>query len=1013
MRTLKGVFVKKNYRLPDEFIGKFDLTIPGCANYVEFLRTLRGAEALLEVMSFGAYSHHFTVKYEVFLNGEAKKEIKYSLSKLNARIGLCLTSSIPFGRDWKVRKIGEIRFVWDKDNYDVVADMFCAQKNESGNPLYSEEEIKEMYDKVWKDTKSDGMTIVRESKVRKQFKKLYGKNLKPEDLIGKLLQYRWAGVKGTAFVAADSWMDQCTTPSGEYVYKGYDLIVENNSWKSGPTEEFYTGDIAPEFEFVAISKQKHSSNLTYQFIAALDGDVKNPEAMVQVLKKKVDANFDKIQNMLKDPDVCKAMMGMSEAGGPLEDFGIDELEMSQKSKASKVLAICDRIIHDPWFRAKVLDLFSKLEEEERMGKIVLEKAANRYIITDPTAFFRTDLMDENYNILITDPAQVALGALTHVHWTGKSGEAVLFRSPCVSPGEPQRVDMQPLEAIPEFITTAYGKIPARKMFGYAKDLVIISGFSIILDALGGADTDGDTALIVYDEDIVKLRSRNRKTLLVKLPGGDKKDVVTIQSIKQNMVDSLKNNGIGLITDFATTWRDIQLHCMANRKVDKGLADALTVVKEFAAQNLETGADWVDDDPSLVAIAAMDVKDWKSVAFTACNAALKQLRVLQEMAINTAKSGVWVEFGCEDPDKNNYKHLGIWIRASWHRDKAKTQYKSTSPMGQVAQYVKDKWAELEAWAKDTAAPVLFSDQMDLGERYEKAFGAANSLRKMYGSTVHEWRRSVYREEMTEDAFKANFDRLTTEIHSQLTALAIEYGVDAVAAAAYDASNTKDADKDGNGTSFVWNCFFEELVDVLQYLENGGTTNKMVRVFVDPEYTFTAVSDTEVSIIDRRVSYKGLEMATAVVDDGNYIMKNIKGNPYICVPIPRRTIDELNASMAGTSTAIIGITRQKDANGAELDRPTAVHYLVNLGQCIIRTDLKKFDEYPVPRVVCNARIAPNVWIPIGTLPAVDKPIVKALANKLFRVRLSKDAYKDSSKRIGIDIVEMLKDLNAPAK
>jgi hypothetical protein len=729
--------------------------------------------------------------------------------------------------------------------------------------------------------------------------------------------------------------------------------------------------------------------------------------MINVLCSKVDASVKNTAKCFVDAEHCKAYLGITQSNGILDEIGIDEEAMTERSKVTKALAVCDEIIKDKWFRAKILKMSSKIEEEERMGKISLDKAATRYLITDPIAFLRTDLMDDGGNIIITHPSQVALAGNTDVYWANKSGEAVLFRSPCVSPGEPQRVIMRSIDEIPETISTAYGVINVKRIFESIKDIIVIGGFSTILDALGGADVDGDTALIVYDEDIVPLRNLSRKTLLVTIPDADNKEEITPESVRRHMVRSLKDNQIGWITDCATTWRDLQIHLLITKKVDKGIASALELAKQSAIVNMH--APWAEEDPTIPIIAAMDTNNWEYIAYEVCNAALARLRMLQEMAINTAKSGIWVDFGTTDPDKNNHNHLALRIRASWHRPNAKITYKSNSVMGQVSQHVKDAWDILEKKAAETAVPILFKEEFDLGARYEKAFEVCNALRKHYGKEVYELREMERRREINKDDFNARFDALTSKIHTYLTAAAMIYGVDAVAVAAYDASNTKNSEKNGEGASFVWNCFFDELLDVLAYKASGKTSHKMMKVFIKPEYTYTAIGDVPVVVKDKKVFYNEVEIGTCNVCDGEYTIKSVKGNPYICVPTVKRTVEELNASMAGTPTVIIGLKYWKDLDGNPLTHETASKYLFELGKGIIKTELREFEGYNMPTIVCSTQVN-GEWMTIGALPAVDKIITRALVNKVFRVKAREEKqYKDNSNRVPIEIVEMLADLN----
>ncbi|MFA5618447.1 MAG: hypothetical protein WDK95_16585, partial [Syntrophorhabdaceae bacterium] len=312
-----------------------------------------------------------------------------------------------------------------------------------------------------------------------------------------------AGVKGTALVVPDSWFGMPTLPDGTHPYADYDLVIETSSWKYSPWLEYWKGDLSPELELVAMSKQKCTNNMNYQFILALDGDGNQKIDTNVKLKELVDRRYDYAIEAMTKPEIAKAALGVKSFGeNDLDDvLDIDEYERTLNTILAKALDACDDIIYDRSWRAKFVNRMIRMRDKMSYGKIPVE-GANRFVISDPTAFFRTDLAvprikngkteldyegNPMFDIIITSSEQMALRNITSAYWNDESREAVLFRSPCVHPGEPQRVQLVPIDTIPDKIETSYAQLYVRDLFSSIKDIVIVNCFSFVLDAMGGAN----------------------------------------------------------------------------------------------------------------------------------------------------------------------------------------------------------------------------------------------------------------------------------------------------------------------------------------------------------------------------------------------------------------------------------------------------------------------------------------------------------------------------------------------
>lgn len=992
-RTLKGIFVRADYKYSEGYLAKFDKTIPGIDEYLEKLRSLKGAMAVLTAISYGATLEEWSV-------GEQ------CISKVNARVGAAATSTISLGNKWRVYHLGNVLIKWS----DKIRDMYLEFEVEDyrGNKVrpYSAADVAAI-EAMWKEEKLDGQGGIRASSLLKALTAI-GYKLTIDDIVGALTQTRWGGQKGTLFVYPDDILDMCKDKEGNYVYKDYDIIIEDSSWKYSPSR-FYTGELAPELGLVNISKPRHTSQLNSQFIAALDGDIDNPEMLVDTLKSLVDKDINNIKRIMSSPEDAMARFGLTDKVSPLNDIGIDVFEMNMNNKMSKALTACPDAVRDKWVRNKILYTLRKSEDNIASGRIEIE-GATRYIMSSPEALLMTHLGHMNeftglMDIVIDDPAVLALRHMNHIYWTGKHQEAVLFRSPCVHPGEPQRKFIT--NEIPEYIYTPFGAIPVGRLYRSIKDVIVINCVSSTLEALGGADTDGDQCLCVTDPDLVKLRDPRRKSLLVKISSKTVTSPLSIEAIKEDMITSLKNNGIGMITDYATTWRDIQLSVARVKRVPSDVSRALGGVKEAAQTNMKTMAPWIMEDESIGRIAQMDTKSWISV-YTAANAALKQLRILQETSINTAKSGVFVEFGGDDPDKNNYNHLAIAARAKWHRPKAKFSYTSLSPMAEVSRYIEEQWKALGQWANETASPLMPGVKAQFGPQYLEVFESVNGMRAAYGKAV--W--GLKQKKMSKEDFNMAFEVISSDYHSMLTVLAFEYGVDMVAVAAYDASNKESKSKKVDGTSFVWNCFFEELLHTLKFLNSGSEGVRLHKINLDPAYNYVYFKEAGTcAVADGVVSLGNKRIGTTKLSDGTYNGIVVDGTPFLTVESAKSTMEEMTATLSGIKFDIIGISHNDDlVAGGKLTKANVVRYIEEYNSNILITKAIKIGE-TTPRVAVYIATPDKRMMMIGVIPYEDKVLANALDMKAFVVDL-KDKDLDTS-FLRVEIVSLKKDLHAQCR
>ena len=1036
LMELKGVFVREDYKVSYFLIEKIEDPL-----YREYVDSLSGAEALLEISSFGAFSCTFTNNFAQWLMKDKKmsavevcekypevetKNIEVSIARALSRIALGLTSSIPLGRNWKVLHIGKVAFEWNDKFEGRLRAMTYEREDGKIVPKYNDDDI-DTLKKFWKKLKFDGAAIGRASKFKRNFKKNYKVNLSMGEVAYQVTQYRWGGCKGIVLWLPDEILDACVAPDGSYVYKGYDLIIEDKSWKYSPLTRFYKNESAPEFEYITTSKSRQTSYMSEQYVNALDEIITpegyyDPEATLLIFKKLVDKNMAERYLAVDDTtgSTMKAHLGLtdSEKDGILDQIGVKRYDLTLRSKLAKVVDIVANAVKDPYCGGKYYDLYFPESKKTALGKLEVE-GGTKFFLTDFICMLRTDLMVKNnkglWDIVITDPDQTGMPEPDTIYWAGKDQEALVLRSPMIHPGEPFRTWLQGLDKLPEIVDTDYGPLYVRDMYSQCKHIIVFCGWTNGLEQLGGADIDGDKGLCVTDPDIIKLRRFARPALYVSIDSEELKAPMTMENIREYMIRSLRSNGVGLITNYATTWRDIQhyvIWCIMNgeylpRKVHKAIKKA----KKAAENNMKYGKyRWVQDDESIYALSSLvlykdedgeyfDLNELNSVL----GLMLEQLRLLQETAIRTPKSGIRVEFGNEDETKNNHNHLVIDIRASWHRpDMDKSfLYNSKSPMGLAHKYAVAKWEDLKEYIRKNSVSLFPNADTYFSADLMKVFEKVNALKVVYGKAIGDISlRKRYRE-IDDEQFGIYFEELADFMHSELTALAVEHGVDKIAIMAYDASY-KDGKKGASGKSFVWHCFFDEFLDTLRFYKTKAAKKdcadayddtRLYPVIKDLEYVYETIEDSEVEIVDNNVYVGDEKIGFCYKENGVYDMISVNDRLYIEDSVELKTIEELTTSLSGIKFKVVGFKFYLDEianDGSMMTRDKLLEYLpTKLCQNIMRAKVnesKKVTNKMMVELYIRSGKTDNgdiIWSPIGAMEEGAINLARALNRKYFTV------------------------------
>lgn len=1015
-RTLKGVFIDSQYKTSEEYTNSFEPT------YGTFLTELKGADALLEAITYGAYSsEQFSDMYNNWkLAGSLEATGEGSVAKFLTRTGTSLTTSKPLGKDWKVLTIGEVHFPWTENVENSFRAMMYTD-SKGTHPVYTDKDIEELK-ASWKTQKLDGQTIIQLEKFCKEYCKANPRvSFKQAKKMfkGQLVQYRWAGIKGTGLLMPKSVINSVKDKNGVHIYKDFQIICEGASWKYSPRAKFsyiengavvenqdvkYVGDNAPEFCLVSYSKHVKSNSMNAQFWLALDGVSTDKAMLERNVTSLVDEHYDRLKSALVNPDYAKELLGVRESKSLADYDFIDETELMLKTKLARAIDKLPAIVHEPYFRAKFLETFGiKIEKDFKAGKIPVS-GANRFIISDPTAMLRTDLMDDNGDITITSPEQVALGNMHHSFWKGESCDAIIFRSPCVSSGEPTKVELVGLDAIPEEIQCNGFVIKAKELFADYNNLFVLNGFCSTLEALGGADTDGDTVLIVTDPRVVALRSPKRKITIISLEGKTAKNKLSKAGVRKYVADSLKDNGIGIITNWAMTWRDIQIHvAYGNKIVSDAMYNTLSRTKDSASNVLASNPTLsglnIYEQEAVKAISGMDLNKVMSV-YNACECALKCLRALQEMAINTAKSGIFI-------DLEEYEYLKHFARPMWLKEDAKEEkmFDSNSTMHVIFERSQDKLDEIFEECITSAKDLdLDCDEVVLME-IEDTIADVESY---YATKVRELTMSlgdIKDEDRRKDAFNMEFERLTAECNSKLNALVMSYGLEVVVVGAYQASISTENETGANRRSFLWNCFFEEFIAYLD-MQRAKQEENVKAMPVRLSYSIREDVDS-IDTIVAPVEVKGgtimvedKEVGKTDVVDGFYeLSETISGKQYLIVPF-EYTAKERMASFKGMISSIVGF-KQNDLTGGKASK------MVEFCNNIVEFRALDIDEHNNTRVGAFL-VSPKTGDAkrIGTLPYNDKAINKAYINKKFKVNVLADSVRDSSFKF--EIVEFVSEI-----
>lgn len=551
-----------------------------------------GADVLLDEISMFSWSKNLRGKISV-------------PNKVLAYLSLCLSNTTSVKTNLRIKHIGEIKL---KVTDEIINKLINCYGKEFVNSLKFEKDENDNITNYihYKNKKWDGQGLIRASKAKeilsKQNKKYKDKNL--YYFVGmSCIQRLIPGCKGLLYVVHDDEFDNAIDRDGNHVYKDYDVILEDSNVKFLCNDMFINEN---DFEFVRWSKtNKFSHNMSYGYWLALD------ENNEEIINHFVDRIFDKIYDSLNDTTKCKAYLSMlSTECEELEEQGIHLEEDNLNTIFNKLLSINSNILFDPLMRSHIKWIF-RSELEKAMVCTIPTEGACRFIVSDPTAFFITENMvprlnkDGNiekglnnqdlYDIIIDDVNLLSLRNADEIFWRNTTDKGVAFRPPCYHAGQVPTVQF--INNLPEYVESNNRKIMTKNLFDityWKGDVYVLNAIGMMLEAMSGADTDGDQIFVTTNKDIVKMRSKERMFNIPEDINSKKIEIeASVENFRNYFKNNLKLNKVGIFSNQMTVLGDLSGHIKTlNQNI--GLPVAMLKTLEIAAYKVNIALYKVSD-----------------------------------------------------------------------------------------------------------------------------------------------------------------------------------------------------------------------------------------------------------------------------------------------------------------------------------------------------------------------------------------------------------------------------------
>ena len=283
-------------------------------------------------------------------------------------------------------------------------------------------------------------------------------------------------------------------------------------------------------EYLEACKANH-----YEFAATKDA----PEKLENVR----DTNYQFLQDItMSDREIkelCKPTVSeiLDVLGGDyrkslayLCGYGMDDYSaVHGRDDYIKALMIEPRMIDDPFVRHNIHTMIKKRIDDAKKGSLRIH--ANFAMLgTDLYA-----LCQSMFDLPVT--GLLCAGEIYHLYWINSGAEEVsCFRAPMTSMHNIRKMKLN-------------RKNETLDWFRYIKTACLVNAWDTMLDALNGADTDGDTVFVTDDRSIVD-NTLNSKTLMCLQRKATKKIPEERDIIEANKLAF--NDDIGIVTNHVTS-----------------------------------------------------------------------------------------------------------------------------------------------------------------------------------------------------------------------------------------------------------------------------------------------------------------------------------------------------------------------------------------------------------------------------------------------------------------------------
>jgi hypothetical protein len=668
-------------------------------------KDLTEIEKLYDILSYGAYLKH--------------RGKESPAAKASSRFGLVLSTSVALGQP-RARSIGRVRVPFS--NY--IETEYRRILSEAG---FDNERIDTNIQKLkifWKEDAADGFNIVAADWLCEALNKagIYdeGKKWTEQTVLGAVVQHRYAVEKGLARALPREIFDSFSYVNDQgirvYPYKGFDMIIEKNSLKLEWAPEVFKDELAPQFELVAIGKSKGCDMLDAQLAQCFQ--FKTPEAP-NLLKERLAENFSKITKDLMSHDVAKISSGVKGhayfENQEKSPFGVSRSWLEGYLQASDV----EGPIEEPYAVRAVFGKRFSLSNPTRFSA----DAERLYMEPDWSVFWKGRFVETGeidflsgmplFDIFVDGPQHATLSKPDQVWCGGRKGRVASYRNPLNLPGEIVFSNALGTEEINDPWMA--------EILSWSRPTIVFSVFSASANLMAGGDFDGDMPQNIWDKRLLQLLFQE-DFVLVDVTSKAHNIVVNYENLKVSFSNSLCNAGIGIITNYGTTWSELlhfvnwnlmvkpdkvsmpKVHYLTfdrdgfrrlqpaplhraffqETKVMKGVVPWAKIVNQLYPKM----PDW--ERQAVMAIANLteveelmareelsfeEFERFASYMIPACKGAISVVRFLQELAINTSKSDVWALYTREiNPDgslgklvpSERYNYISLFIRPRWKR-----------------------------------------------------------------------------------------------------------------------------------------------------------------------------------------------------------------------------------------------------------------------------------------------------------------------------------------------------------